>query len=90
MIEWVDDVLVPYARGRPICLICDDYPAHPTEAVRNHVDENKIELLLVPKLSTGDVQPLDVGIFGHIKAKMRQLSMSIAPNGQNAADSHDD
>ena len=89
MIEWVDDVVVPYARGRPMCLICDDYPAHKTEAVRNHLDKHSIELLLVPSWSTGDVQPLDVGVFGPVKAKMRRLWTNSQALGQHATNTYE-
>jgi hypothetical protein len=73
MIEWIDQILLPYANGRPCVLIVDDLPAHQTPRVRRHLQEHNIELILVPGWLTADYQPLDVGFFGPLKSMMSAL-----------------
>ena len=73
MIEWIDQILLPYADGRQCVLIVDDLPAHQTPRVRRHLREHNVELILVPGWLTADYQPLDVGFFGPLKSIMSAL-----------------
>jgi len=71
-IRWIRLVLLPYTKGQPCALICDDLRAHKTPTVRRFCRENHIELVLVPRWGTAHYQPLDVGVFGPVKQVMRK------------------
>lgn len=71
-IEYITRVILPFSKGEPCVLMCDDLPVHKTPAVRLFCEQNQIELVLVPRWGTGAYQPLDVGIFGPLKQVMRK------------------
>jgi hypothetical protein len=47
----------------------DDYNAHWTSAVKEKADELGLQLILVPKGTTAEAQPLDVSFNGDFKRK---------------------
>jgi hypothetical protein len=51
----------------PCALIIDVYAAHRTEAIIAKAQELDIHLIFVPACHTGELQPLDYGIFGPVK-----------------------
>ena len=71
-IEWIRRVVLPYTKGESCALMCDDLPVHKTPEVRRFCAQNSIELVLIPRWSTADYQPLDVGVFGPVKQIMRK------------------
>ena len=73
MLEFFQNSILPYTRGRPCALSLDDFDAHWTDEVRAFAAANEIELIHVPPGVTGDFQSLDVRINGILK--MRQVKM---------------
>jgi len=71
-IKWIRRVVLPYTKGEPCALMCDDLPVHKTPDVRGFCGENRIELVLIPRWGTAHYQPLDVGVFGPVKQMMRK------------------
>lgn len=69
-IEWIDNVLLPYTRGRRSVLVLDQWPAHITQEVRDHLTKHHVTMLEVPARGTSLLQPLDVGVFGVAKKKI--------------------
>ena len=67
-----DDVLIPYFGGKRGYLILDCFWAHQNVSVVEHLEAAGISIIEVPAGQTGDLQPLDVGVFGAVKAKIRQ------------------
>lgn len=55
---------------QPFALVMDHYPGHMTTAVLEHAEKLRIQLIFVPKKRTGQLSPLDVGIFGPFKKKV--------------------
>ena len=53
---------------RPCTLILDHYGSHKKDSVRKFAADLKIDLILVPRTLTGELQPLDVGVFGCLQA----------------------
>jgi hypothetical protein len=71
-IEWINHVILPYTNKRRAVLIVDSYPAHLTESVRSHLSNNLIIILEVPARGTSLLQPLDVGVFGVAKKRIKE------------------
>lgn len=70
-IEWIDNVLIPYTLDQASVLIVDQYPAHLTHQVREHLANHNVTMLEVPARGTALLQPLDVGVFGVAKKKIK-------------------
>jgi hypothetical protein len=51
----------------PCALIIDVYKAHRTDAVIAKAKALNMHLIFVPACHTGELQPLDYGIFGPLK-----------------------
>jgi len=71
-IEWIGKVILKHSEGEPCVLMCDAHPSHKTESVLRFCEENKVELVLIPRWCTANYQPLDVGLFGPVKQIMRK------------------
>lgn len=54
-------------------LFLDGHSSHITRQVINFCEDNKIILLCLPAHSTHILQPLDVGVFGPLAARYKQL-----------------
>ena len=59
------------AEGKTIHLILDVYAAHRTDAVKERAAGLNIKLYYVPAGRTDSLQPLDIKVFGALKAKAR-------------------
>jgi transposase/transposase-like protein len=70
-IEWIDHVLIPHTLDQPSVLIIDQYPAHLTDNVRQYLADHNVTMLEVPARGTALLQPLDVGVFGVAKKKIK-------------------
>lgn len=77
MIDWLSDVLLLYTSGKPVLLLVDNFAAHTTPAVLNFAGQNNITILPLPPRQTDKYQPLDVGIFGPVKSKLRATLSSM-------------
>jgi hypothetical protein len=60
MLQYIDEVIVPYTKRRPCALLVDSYAAHWTPMVRQCAWWYNIELIEVPKGQTPLFQPLDI------------------------------
>jgi hypothetical protein len=67
-VTWLSD----QARGEPILLVLDVYPAHRTPKLQQRARELHVELLDVPAGETSQFQPLDRRIFGELKSRARR------------------
>jgi hypothetical protein len=60
----------------PIVLIWDSFGAHHTEEVLRIAAELRIEIILVPENATSECHPLDIGVFGPVKAEHKSFLRS--------------
>ena len=67
------ELLSNHFNHEPIHLILDLYAAHRTDAVKQRAEELGITLYFIPPGCTDLVQPLDVKVFGALKATARKL-----------------
>ena len=58
------DMFIANIPHRPCTLILDHYGSHWTAPVLQRAKELQIDIILVPKTMTDELQPLDVGVFG--------------------------
>lgn len=70
-IEWIDNVVLPYTKNCRAVLVLDQWTAHLTDSVRSHLRSHHITMLEVPARGTSLLQPLDVGVFGVAKKRIR-------------------
>lgn len=59
------------SKENPILLLCDNHESHVTIEAVNYARENGIVYLSFPPHTTHRLQPLDVGVFGPFKAKLK-------------------
>ena len=71
LIQMIKDIILPHLNGRAGVLVMDDHRAHRTDEVKLFCASNNIEIVLVPKGATGELQPLDISFMGPFK-KIRQ------------------
>ncbi|KAK3549935.1 hypothetical protein QTP86_016788 [Hemibagrus guttatus] len=75
MREWLREVYVKRPDGffhaSPSLLICDSMRAHLTATVKNRVKQMNSELAIIPGGLTKELQPLDIGVNGAFKVKLR-------------------
>ena len=69
-IEWIDQILIPYTAGEPAVLVLDQWPAHITQEVTDHLHSCNVTVLEVPGRGTSLLQPLYVGVFGVAKKRV--------------------
>jgi hypothetical protein len=67
--DYIERVILPYTRGRPATLVHDSYRAHHHASVLRLLREHDITSVMVPPGHTDTAQPLDVGVFGPVKAR---------------------
>ena len=71
---WVDEVLRPYANGRPLHLVMDQYLAHVHQAVADAVEGiGGGGVQYVPGGCTSVVQPLDVLVMRSFQSRLRAI-----------------
>ncbi|XP_022909090.1 uncharacterized protein [Onthophagus taurus] len=59
------------SKENPILLLCDNHESHVTIDAINYARENGIIYLSFPPHTTHRLQPLDVGVFGPFKSKLK-------------------
>ena len=62
------DHIAQYFNNEPVHMILDVYAAHRTESVKQFAEALNITLYFIPPGCTDLVQPLDVKVFGALKA----------------------
>ena len=73
MIDYFDRVLLPFTNRQPCALLLDSFAAHWTVDVRKAAFDRKIELIEIPKGTTGEIQPLDVSFNAQYKRNRQQI-----------------
>jgi hypothetical protein len=75
--QWIQDCFdvatKDKANGRYRLLLCDGHDSHITAQFVRYCIDNKIIVFLLPPHSSHLLQPLDVGVFGPVKAAMSLL-----------------
>lgn len=69
--DYVHRHILPITKNRPALLLLDHGTHHLDKDVHHYLDAHNVSVLMVPKRCTGQTQPLNVGIFGPVKAGMR-------------------
>jgi len=67
------DQIAKCSGGEKSILLLDQYDAHKTDKVKEYAESKNIILIYIPVGMTYKYQPLDVGINGILKAKMKQF-----------------
>jgi len=73
MLDYLDDIIVPYTKKKPCALLLDSFGAHFTELVKDKAEQLNIELIKIPESQTATLQPLDINVNG----PMKRISDSI-------------
>jgi hypothetical protein len=71
-LDYLQRVILPYTRGQPATIVHDSLTSHNTPAVLSFLRKRKLSIINVPAGQTPTLQPLDVGIFGPLKATARR------------------
>ena len=74
---WFRDIFVPYVKracgGKKVLLTFDGHRSHVTYNTIIMAQENNITLLCLPANSSHATQPLDVGVFNHMKRQWKDI-----------------
>ena len=73
MVDYVDNILVPYSKGEPLLLILDEFSAHKCQGTLDLFKRNNITPILIPGGYTWCLQPLDVTINKPFKTHLRDV-----------------
>ena len=86
MKEYVEHILLPYIDGKwkslnlandfPASVLFDNFKAQCTTAVLTLLDQNNINVVLIPPNCTDRLQPLDISVNKAVKDKLRELFQS--------------
>ena len=86
MKEYVTNILVPYIDGKhknlslgnnfPALVLFDNLKAQCTTAVLTLLDQNNINVVLIPPNCTDRLQPLDISVNKSVKNHLRGLFQS--------------
>lgn len=74
MIHYVNQVIIPYTKGRPCALVLDSCDQHWEMEFTQHCEQNKIELIKVPEGQTKYLQPLDISFNSEFKIHRQTLA----------------
>ena len=67
-LDWIQTIFLPSLPSeRPVLLILDGHRSHIGYEVRRLAQANGVHLLKLPPHTTHLLQPLDVGVFNHLK-----------------------
>ncbi|XP_076092433.1 uncharacterized protein LOC143063887 isoform X2 [Mytilus galloprovincialis] len=76
--NWFDKVFIPFCgTRRPVLLIFDNHDSHISIDLIEKAKANNIHIIGLPPHTTHLLQPLDVAIFGPLKEKVNQLSVTL-------------
>lgn len=67
------------AHLRPTLLILNGYGSPLTNPIVSRATEENIPIVLLPPHTTNVLQPLDVGLFRFLKAKLSKITDAIKP-----------
>jgi transposase-like protein len=67
--EYLQRVILPYTAGRPATIVHDSLNSHHTDDVLSFLSAHNLSTIDVPAGQTSTLQPLDVGVFGPVKAR---------------------
>jgi hypothetical protein len=73
MIDYVENVLMPYSKGEPLLLLLDEFSAHKCQGTLDLFQRSNITPILIPGGYTWCLQPLDVTINKPFKTHMRDV-----------------
>ena len=73
MVDYLEGQFQVISESKPCALILDIYPGHNNDIVKATTEALGIQLIWVPPGHTADLQPLDVGVNGPLKAKARRF-----------------
>lgn len=75
---WLKYIFIPHCGSRrPVLLVLDNHDTHISLKIIEMAKENTIHILGLPPHTTHVLQPLDVGIYGPLKEKVRSLAVSL-------------
>jgi hypothetical protein len=86
MVRYIHNIIAPYTQDKPSALIVDDYDPHKTDKVQQACRQHNITLIIVPPGQTAEYQPLDIGIFRHVKRTAKQEWSNDKGTGRPDAD----
>ena len=67
-LDWFQLIFIPSLPScRPVLLLLDGHKSHVGYQIRKVAQENNIHILKLPAHTTHLLQPLDVGVFNHLK-----------------------
>ena len=75
--QWFEKMFVHFTARAPVVLIFDGHHSHISIELITTARSNSVHLLCLPPHSTHLLQPLDVGIFGPVKATWKKLLKNI-------------
>ena len=80
--KWLKQTFHPFVKDRgAVCLTMDNHYTHVSVEAIQYCIDNEIDLLYLPANSTNILQPLDVGYFHVLKAKLERLVLSLGYAG---------
>jgi hypothetical protein len=85
--EYIWRVILPYTQGQAATVVHDSLSAHHTEDVSSFLLCHNLFPINVPPKQTNTLQPLDVGVFGPLKAQARHRWNEEKQKNRQRADS---
>lgn len=73
MRTYLDQIIIPYTKGRECLLIWDVHASHIHESIREHCQKNKINTLIIPAGMTHIYQPCDTHVIGILKKRLSAI-----------------
>lgn len=73
MLHYLRTIIIPDSCSLPSLLLLDCYNAHLTEPVMRLAHQHNIHIVTIPSTCTSSLSPLDVGIFGMVRALFNSL-----------------
>ena len=84
-LDWLQQCFEPHTwptdTNQKCRLLLDGHTSHTSLALTEFAEKNHIVLLCFPAHATHLLQPLDVSIFGPLKAQYHQMIMTLAKGG---------
>ncbi len=85
--EYMWRVVLPYTQGQAATIVHDNFRAHHTEDVLSFLLCHNLFPIDVPAKETNSLQPLDVGVFGPLKAEAKRRWNEEKRRNRQRADS---
>lgn len=63
-----------YVARPDLLVLADVWGAHSSQSIADHLAHNRVRLLQIPRHTTGDIQPLDVGYFRQHKKFLKRVT----------------